>query len=401
VIWLQPVPLCCIERHEGFSLDPVESMHKESAVRRHGERKGRRRVTSGKLGARRFFSRRGILAAGFVVACMMTALAAEKADISNLSAHDITVSARSIGFSSGQPDKRDFGRLDFLGGLTISSKSEYFGGYSGISVDAKGAQFLAISDSGSWLSGTLDYKGGLLSGVSAARVGPIPQKDGTPFTKNRDRDAEAIVALKHGGLDGRYLIAFERRHRIEEYAFEKGEMRGPLARRQLPQPLKSMKSNDGLESTTIVRGGVNAGAMISFAEKKLTADGNHTGAMVKDGKAHPLFIKRNEEFDISDLQSLKDGSLMVLERSFIPSRLKLGIRLRLIKAADVKPGAMLDGDILLDAGSALEIDNFEGLAVHENQDGESVLTLISDDNFSFIQRTLLMQFKLKEAKPRA
>jgi hypothetical protein len=54
----------------------------------------------------------------------------------------------------------------------------------------------------------------------------------------------------------------------------------------------------------------------------------------------------------------------------------------------------------MDAGSALEIDNFEGLAVHENQDGESVLTLISDDNFSFIQRTLLMQFKLKEAKPK-
>jgi hypothetical protein len=352
------------------------------------------------LAVRRVLSRRGLLAAGVVAACVATALAAEKADISNLSPHDITVSARQIGFSSGQPDKRDFGRLAFLGGLVISSRSEYFGGYSGIAVDAKGERFLAISDSGSWLSGGLDYKDGLLTGVSAARVGPIPQKDGTPFTKNRDRDAEAIVALKPGSLEGRYLIAFERRHRIEEYAFEKGAMRGPLARRQLPQPLKGMKSNDGLESTTMLRSGANAGAMVSFAEKKLTDDGRHTGALVKDGKSHPLFMKRNEQFDISDLQSLRDGSLMVLERSFIPAQLKLGIRLRLIKAADLKPGATLDGEIILDAGSALEIDNFEGLAVHENQEGESVLTLISDDNFSFIQRTLLMQFKLKEAKPK-
>jgi hypothetical protein len=358
-------------------------------------------VISGKwLAVRHFVSRRGLLAAGVVAACVATAFAAEKADISNLSPHDITVSARPIGFSSAQTDQREFGRLIFLGGLVISSSSEYFGGYSGIAVDAKGARFLAISDSGSWLSGELGYKNGLLAGVSAARVGPIPQKDGTPFAKNRDRDAEAIVPLKPGGLDGRYLIAFERRHRIEEYAFEKGAMRGPLARRQLPEPLKGMKSNDGMESTTLLRGGANAGAMVSFAEKKLTADGRHTGALVMDGKSHPLFIKRNEEFDISDLQSLKDGSLMVLERSFIPARLKLGIRLRLIKAADVKPGATLDGDIIMDAGSALEIDNFEGLAVHENQDGESVLTLISDDNFSFIQRTLLMQFKLKEAKPK-
>lgn len=359
-------------------------------------------MISGKwLSVRRVISRRGLLAAGVVAACFATAFAAEKADISNLSPHDITVSARSIGFSGGQPDKREFGRLIFLGGLAISSKSEYFGGYSGIAVDAKGQRFLAISDSGSWLSGEFTYKDGLLAGLSAARVGPIPQKDGTPFTKNRDRDAEAIVALKHGSLDGRYLIAFERRHRIEEYAFEKGEMRGPVGRRQLPQPLKGMKSNDGMESTTILRGGPHAGAMVSFAEKKLTADGRHTGAMVKDGKSHPLFIRRNEEFDISDMQSLKDGSLMVLERSFIPARLKLGIRLRHIRAADVKSGATLDGDILMDAGSALEIDNFEGLAVHENEDGESVLTIISDDNFSFIQRTLLMQFKLMEAKPRA
>jgi hypothetical protein len=39
-----------------------------------------------------------------------------------------------------------------------------------------------------------------------------------------------------------------------------------------------------------------------------------------------------------------------------------------------------------------EIDNMEGLSIHPGADGERILTLISDDNFSFLQRTLLLQF---------
>ena len=35
----------------------------------------------------------------------------------------------------------------------------------------------------------------------------------------------------------------------------------------------------------------------------------------------------------------------------------------------------------------------EGLAIHR-EDGEIVLSLISDDNFSSLQRTLLLEFSL-------
>ena len=38
----------------------------------------------------------------------------------------------------------------------------------------------------------------------------------------------------------------------------------------------------------------------------------------------------------------------------------------------------------------------EGLSVHRSPDGETVLTLVSDDNFSPLQRTLLLQFTLVE-----
>jgi hypothetical protein len=38
----------------------------------------------------------------------------------------------------------------------------------------------------------------------------------------------------------------------------------------------------------------------------------------------------------------------------------------------------------------------EGLSVHRAADGAVVLTLVSDDNFSVFQRTLLLQFTLRD-----
>jgi hypothetical protein len=56
----------------------------------------------------------------------------------------------------------------------------------------------------------------------------------------------------------------------------------------------------------------------------------------------------------------------------------------------------VDGPVLLEADLGYEIDNMEGLSVHRNAGGETVLTLISDDNFLPFQRTLLLQFTLAE-----
>ena len=60
------------------------------------------------------------------------------------------------------------------------------------------------------------------------------------------------------------------------------------------------------------------------------------------------------------------------------------------------PGAVVDGPTIFDADLGYEIDNMEGLDVHRTGDGELVLTMISDDNFSMLQRTLLLQFTLVE-----
>ena len=72
------------------------------------------------------------------------------------------------------------------------------------------------------------------------------------------------------------------------------------------------------------------------------------------------------------------------------------MRIRRVPLAGVKPGARVDGPDLVEADMGYQIDNMEGLSVHRAADGELVLTLISDDNFSPLQRTLLLQFTLAE-----
>ena len=70
--------------------------------------------------------------------------------------------------------------------------------------------------------------------------------------------------------------------------------------------------------------------------------------------------------------------------------------MRRIALGEIKPGAVVDGPVLFDVDLGYEIDNMEGLSVHRSASGEVVLTLISDDNFSAVQRTLLLQFTLAE-----
>jgi hypothetical protein len=49
--------------------------------------------------------------------------------------------------------------------------------------------------------------------------------------------------------------------------------------------------------------------------------------------------------------------------------------------------------VLIEADLGHEIDNMEGLAVHQ-EGGRTFVTVISDDNFSPGQRTLLLEFEL-------
>ena len=90
-----------------------------------------------------------------------------------------------------------------------------------------------------------------------------------------------------------------------------------------------------------------------------------------------------------------DGGFVILER-FFTWRQGVAVRLRRLQLSAMVPGALLDGPVLMEADLGYEIDNMEGLSAHRAANGDIVLTLVSDDNFSVIQRTILLQFTLVE-----
>ena len=155
-----------------------------------------------------------------------------------------------------------------------------------------------------------------------------------------------------------------------------------------------MKGNAGIEAMTVISGGPHQGAVIAYSERFPDPDGNHVGWLWIDGEPQRLGLRSLGGFDLTDVAALPDGSLIMLERRF---RWTEGVRmqLRLIRAAEVSPGRMADGDVLLTADLTSEIDNMEGLTVHRDASGATVLTLVSDDNFNpILQRTILLQFSL-------
>ena len=73
-----------------------------------------------------------------------------------------------------------------------------------------------------------------------------------------------------------------------------------------------------------------------------------------------------------------------------------GIRIRRIALKSLAPRAVVDGPSIFNADLGEGIDNMEGIDAHVTPENEIVLTMVSDNNFSMFQRTLLLQFTLLE-----
>ena len=314
----------------------------------------------------------------------------------------IEVQARPIAnFRPSSPGQHQFGRLEFRGGLVLTSTTASFGGWSGITIDADGRRFLAVSDEGSWLAGEITYRGRAPAGIANARTGPLRALKGRHIDSKKDLDAEAVSLLEGSLSRGMALIGFERNHRIGLFPVVDGLLEAPVRYLRLTPEMRRMKQNKGFEAVAVLRGGPAKGSVIAFSERYPGDIAMHTGWLWMKEQPSRLSLVDHGDFEITDATSLPDGTLLLLERRF---RWTEGVKMRLrqIAADAVTPGAVLDGEVLLEADLASEIDNMEGLAAHRGAAGETVLTLISDNNFNtFLQRTLLLQFTLGEPRKAA
>ena len=303
----------------------------------------------------------------------------------------IEVRARAIAaFEPGNPSRTRFGALTFRGGLELTSSHPHFGGLSAIRVEADGANFLAVSDKGRWLRARIVYDGVRPAGIADAEMAPVLAHDGKPLAARGWYDTESLAV--NGGIA---WLGIERVNRIVRLDIGRD---GLLARAQpvpVPTGVQRLPHNKGLECLEYVPAGLPlARALIAISERGLDDAGNIKGFLIGHSGPAEFSLKRIGDFDVTDCALTANGDLLVLERSF--SRLRgVGMRIRRVPLMSIQPGATIDGPVLIEADMNDQIDNMEGLSVHR-EGNALVLTVISDDNFSIIQRTLLLQFTLEE-----
>src|SRR6202161_381522 len=302
----------------------------------------------------------------------------------------IEVKARSVPwFDRHDHDRLRFGALEYRSGLVLTSPFPRFGGLSGLRLDAKGERFISFSDRGHWFTGRILYEGRAMTGLADVESAPMLGADGKPITTRGWFDSESIA------LDGSFVyIGLERVNQVLRFDFSKGFTRSTGEVVPMPPAVKKLPFNKGLEALVFVPKGLPlAGTLIAISERGLDAGGNLIAFLIGGAGAGAFSVRRTDKFDVSDAVLLPSGELRVLERKF--SLLAgIGIRIRRIALASLAPGAVVDGPSIFDADLGDEIDNMEGIDAYVTPEGDTVLTMISDDNFSMIQRTLLLQFTL-------
>jgi hypothetical protein len=185
--------------------------------------------------------------------------------------------------------------------------------------------------------------------------------------------------------DGALAVSFERVPRIWRYPTIDAR----------PEPLPRLP---GIERAP-GNGGVEA--LMALADGRLFAlteywiRGPAIQGWIQDGKRwRRVGLAFDGAFRPSDAARLPSGAVLLLERAYAEDRGIVSVRLRRVPAAALRSRGPIRGELLAELECPLQLDNFEGIDVVAGSAGETLVYLVSDDNFSPLQRTLLLQFVL-------
>lgn len=284
------------------------------------------------------------------------------------------------------PERRQLGALTYLQGWVLTSDHGAFGGISSMRA-LGGGHLLAISDRGAILRFQAGQDSVWRLSLSTIPAGPGPEEYYSRF--NRD-----IEAMAYDPETDRTWLAFEFWHSIWRYD---RDFRRADGRRARPREMRNWPANGGIEAMVRLRDGrfllFSEDARPNAAPKGTTEALLFPRDPLEDGR-RPLrfFYRPPEGYLATDAAELPDGRVLLLNRHF--SLLNgISATISLIDPDDIRPNQVVESKLVARLKSPMAVDNMEALAV-ETREGRLIAWIASDNNFSLLQRSLLMKFAL-------
>ena len=258
-----------------------------------------------------------------------------------------------------------------------------FGGFSGLELAANGVDFTAISDRGHYVTGQLIREQGRIVRVNVDALKPLRDPNGKEQTRKYSKDSEGLALSK----DGQIFVSYEGNHRV--WAYPTMERAQKLPRHQ---DFKSLQGNSSLEALAVDK----RGHLYTLPERSGRLNRPFPVYRFVNGTWDKrLNIPRRGGFLAVGADFGPDGRFYLLEREFNG----IGFRSR-VRRFDLLPDGFSNETTLFETLTGTH-DNLEGLAVTETRDGHIRLTMISDDNFRFFQRTEFVEYIVTTPRPRS
>ncbi|MDO5530026.1 MAG: esterase-like activity of phytase family protein [Paracoccus sp. (in: a-proteobacteria)] len=259
------------------------------------------------------------------------------------------------------------------------------GGYSGIELSDDGRRFHAITDRARIVWGTLERDNvGNISGVALEGRAWLRDSQGAHLPPGRLGDSEGIAIDANGVI----WISFEGLNRIAAYP----DVDGPAIRVPSPPEFERFPTNEGLEALAIT----GDGAILTLPEYATPPHYDFPVWRFQNGAwDQPFTIPGAERWQAVGADIGPDGRFYLLERDFHWMR---GFQSR-VRRFDLGDDGFSNEQLLLESG-AFQYDNLEGISVwHDGLDLR--ITMISDDNFIPLQRTEIVEYRLREGQAAA
>lgn len=272
------------------------------------------------------------------------------------------------------------GEFRVTGVWEVTSPDLVFGGYSALLAGRDGT-LVTFSDRGRFLS----FSGPGGPALPASIGAQLPD----PGLEQRLWDIESAT---QDPASGTFWLGYEGEHAIQRYT-ARGEPDGHVLFPAMP-----WQDNGGMESLVRLADGRFVALPETEARLYLFADDP-----VRDGGTTSVPIEWPEAgYSPTDAAQLPDGRLLVLMRRVawgLPPTFDVILVVGALPAGE-EPW---QPELALTLHDLVPSDNFEGMDLVEGADGGADIWLISDDNFSAFQRTLLVRLELavleSEAEP--